>query len=510
MSPCPFLSADTQQNGYRYVIDAQEGEVAFELISGDTTTVLMAVEGISIIPWATYELEVDVSGTGFTFFLNGTQVMFATDNTYTSGYAGLHASSRADFDSVWYMVDAGDCSGVVEPNWCQMTCNTGYIPSGNLTLTCIDYPPPVGPSNNVAWSSAPGRCALPPPAISNVTVTVPESCLTLPGNLQTACATRSMAVGAPLAGAGSVVPDMPLSYNIVGGNTATVNGITYPAVFYIDNCGGQLFVNQPAGIVFAATPVFRLLVSVTYTDAAAAASAGVVYATITVAVQPVAQPPQLPANQTVFMHENSLPGAATNTSVSFTGSAANCTWALVTDYGAGGRFVVDATTGVIRVAPNNTLSLNYEVPPSVFQVELRVSLNSAPSAFSTGMVTIVLTDVDDPPMFTGMTYYVNDTSARVGYAFSPSLIPWAFYDEDTNPRYRGTPNIFESPPIFDPIFCPFLTNPNTVPTTDGTVGGTSLFAPVTVNGNQTIGIASMPAVGEELLYTYVFVCRYYD
>ena len=227
-----------------------------------------------------------------------------------------------------------------------------------------------------------------------------------------------------------------MNYAIAGGNSAVVGGVTYPAVFYIDNCGGQVYVNTPAAIAFASTPAFYLLVAVTYADATLAPPPPPGLATITVQVVRVPQPPALPANQTLTLPENSPPGFLVAGLIAVGAITSPVTWSIVTDNGAGGRFVINATTGRLSVAPGNRLPLNYEAPPNVFRIEVAVSLSANPAAFVTGLVTLALTDVNDPPSFNGLVYTVNDTDFLGGYNFpamvvTPTNAAGAFLDEDT-------------------------------------------------------------------------------
>ena len=359
--------------------------------------------------------------------------MYAVDSTLSVGYAGVYASMRADFDDLWYMVDSADCSGVTDGGRCVMACAPGYIQTGSLSLQCNDVT-----AAAASWSAPMGACVLPPPTIVNITLTTPEACPSLPVGLQGACAARGRAVGAPINSAGSPVANEAVSYAIVGGNSATVGGVLYPNVFYIDNCGGQIYVNSPAALSSVVSSTFNLLVAVAYADPslpAPPAGPGAAVGSVTIVVTAVPQPPLLPANQTITLPENSPPGFLIPGVITALGSAANCLWSIVSDNGAGGRFVINATTGRLSVSPNNSLSLNFEAPPAVFNLEVQITVAGVPAAFITGRVTLVLTDVNDPPRYNGATLFVNDSSAVGGFMFpafqvNASNPNGAFYDED--------------------------------------------------------------------------------
>ena len=468
----------TTATSYRYLIDIHARTAYFQLIRQDYVTVLMYVYDLPLISNAVYELEVDVQGAAFTFYLNGTNIMYAVDSTLAAGYVGVYAETTAVFDDVWYKISSStSCGSVTDGHTCELTCAPGYIPTGNLSLTCLNNdqgtynPPPT-------WNYPVGSCALPTPVLSNFSLYVSESCPQLPKSLQSLCSQHGTLVGGPIGGQ-SQVEDQTLLYTIVGGNSATINNVTYTNVFSISSCSGQLSVRLPAGLNAAAWPTFLLKVQVAYADAALSLSS---FGYVLVDVLPVAGPPVITTNQTFYVAEF----AANNTivgTIASTGGTAGATyvWSIASDT-ASGRFVINPATGRVSVAPNNTQPLSY-ISQNSYTLNVQVVIASAPLAVSTGTITIKLTEINKPPVYTGATLTGNDTSVIQNYVFSPPLVPTFFVEPNTPASgFNGTPVVTLLSPAQGAITCG-ITDPNVIPSVDGKPTGAPLF------GISTAGVA---------------------
>ena len=111
--------------------------------------------------------------------------------------------------------------------------------------------------------------------------------------------------------------------------------------------------------------------------------------------------------------ENPPPGAVVGAIATTGGTPGTAlVWTLTSDNGAGGRFVVNASTGVVSVSPANTLEINFE-GINVFTLNVQAALASAPTVFSAGVVTVRLINVNEPPAYTQALSLANDTSVCV-------------------------------------------------------------------------------------------------
>jgi len=495
-------------NSYRFLIDVAAGEARMEVVRGQVTTILQETF-MTMTPWVWYALQVYYDGTGFALSVNNVQVMYVVDTALASGYAGVWAATRAEFDDFWYLADATTCAGVTAGQSCVMECAPGYTQIGNLRLACVDTSVPPSVLSSAAWNTSIGSCVLPAPYIANTSISIAESCLTLPVALQAPCAKRGSNAGLPLASGGVAVLDAQLVYTIVSGNTATVNGVPYASVFAIEACSGQLVVNQPAALIAAANPVFNLVIQVAYAGTTLATVSSAT-ANVIITVFPVPQPPVLPVLQTLSLPENSLPGTVVG-SPNATGSLAGTTWTLVSDNGAGGRFVM-SPSGVISVAPTNKLPLNFEdATAKVFNLVVSVALTAVPTAFTTGTVAIALTDVNDPARYVGTVTLTVSELAVAGTSILPSLVPAEFVDEDRNPAFIGTISLTLQTPAAGLTLCNLTTA--TLPTFDGTsstAAGNQLFTLPVASSTLLVVAPALPRTGATFVYNNSVARARYD
>jgi hypothetical protein len=185
-------------------------------------------------------------------------------------------------------------------------------------------------------------------------------------------------VGAAIA-ASDADAGQTLTYAIIAGNT--------DGAFAINSATGQLTVVNSGALNFEVTPSYSLTVQVTDNGTPAANSS----ATVTVNVTNVNEAPG--AVTDVNPAANTVPeNSATGTSVGITASATDpdgttLTYSLTND--AGGRFAINASTGVVTVA--NGALLDFETTTS-HSITVQASDGTLTSSQS---FTIAVTDVDD-------------------------------------------------------------------------------------------------------------------
>ncbi len=197
-------------------------------------------------------------------------------------------------------------------------------------------------------------------------------------------------VGTPV---GLVVGNDPdvgqlLTYAITGGNTG--------GAFAINAATGQITVANPAAVNFETNPVF--LLNVTATDNGVpplTSSIGVV----TINLTDLNENPVVTA-AAVTIPENSPAGTPVTTVVAVDQDVGQTlTYAIIAgNVSANGSitnvFNIDPVTGAITVA--QPLALDFENQPP-FQLTVRATDNGVPARSGTAIITVNLSDVNDPP-----------------------------------------------------------------------------------------------------------------
>ncbi|WP_376695099.1 cadherin domain-containing protein [Wenzhouxiangella sp. EGI_FJ10305] len=176
--------------------------------------------------------------------------------------------------------------------------------------------------------------------------------------------------------------DANLTYAIVGGNTG--------APFAIDGGAGAITVNDASAIDFDTSPTFSL-------DVEADDGTNAPTATVTVNVNNAA--PSTPVDSDGASGGSVSEDAANGTAVGITADASdpaggNVSYALTDD--AGGRFQINAGTGIVTVADTSLIDFESATSHSITIVASDDDgVDSSPASF-----TIAVTDVDSPPEFT--------------------------------------------------------------------------------------------------------------
>ncbi|WP_194792938.1 cadherin domain-containing protein [Caenimonas koreensis] len=228
-------------------------------------------------------------------------------------------------------------------------------------------------------------------AVTNVVPTVPTD-----GNAATNTVSEAAANGALVGVTGSATD--------VHGGTVTYS--------LSDDANGRFAINASTGVVTVADASQLDFESATSHSITVRASDGTGYSEQTFTIAVANAPPSAAADvdaTTNFIAEN----AANGTAVGITASSSDphggtVTFSLADN--AGGRFAIDASTGVVTVA-NGTL-LDYEVAHA-YNITVRAS--DASSAFSDQTFTIALGDLNDvaPTITTAAAYNVFENSTLV-------------------------------------------------------------------------------------------------
>ena len=449
-----------------------------------------------ILPNTVISARVSVSNAGtFTVYINGNLLTSVSDTSISTatGQVGVSAHSNAQFDNFAYTTACGnDCSGASNQGTCSFTCASGLLAVGlsdsvggsKGTRTCVA-------SGAVArWVPAPqvagGRdmvCTLAAPLFPAATLSVAE------------LSPQNTLVGNPLTATISS-PDYTVLFAITGGANASH--------FYIDSCSGQVKVRQ-AAIIFNIQRQYVLNVTASVADFPLTTTTQ----QIVVNVIEVDWAPVVLAT-TFVLPENPASGMVVGSVPFFDQNGDNVTFSL-TD-GASDRFVV-LPNGDIVVAANQTLnSINFETQALPFTLVIQVTETSAirkPTASglsSTGRISIVLSDQDDPPVPTGgqLLWVSEDAVNTGGGALTNATVTAA--DEDNT--YNGN---FSSPLSFTllspaaaalvPACAAASQLYPSLPTVDGTATGAPLFSvsPLTgallVQNGPLASVSSLAAYG---------------
>jgi hypothetical protein len=203
-------------------------------------------------------------------------------------------------------------------------------------------------------------------------------------------------VGAPV---NATDTDRPTQFNyaVAAGGNAT-------GVFQLDRCSGQISLAPGASLNFETASVFAMVVTVT-DDGIPQLSATQTYF---LHVLDANDPPVVP-DQSRFVPENAAAGTAVGSPVTWsdpdTFARTNPAWtsqtfSIVT--GDRGVFAINATTGQISVVAGGPVLLNFEdANANRFNILVRATDGGGLSA--TGMVTVLITDVNENPTFTDVT-----------------------------------------------------------------------------------------------------------
>ena len=469
---------------YRFVADRHFDNFVLELVQLDVVTVLAATAyetyDITKSRWSTFVVIAD--GPTFTCYVDDVYAFTVVDNTLTAGTFGLYTQSQGSFSAVSLVVpceDTGCIGGVAPGETCAYYPAPGMLVGGSLlyphnatTQVCV----------NGQWSPpSPPPFTYPPPQLSPATLSIAEG--SAAGSL----------VGAPL-DATSTVTVAVINYAFVGGSN--LSAIT--ATFAISHCDGQITLLAPSLLSATAMPVYQATVRA-YLDVQPSVYTEVL---VTINVTPfLTKPPTAAAAQALALSENALPNAAVGV-VNATGVAAAgpLTWRISLD-GAAGRFAINATTGLVSVAPGNTLPIDFEATPNSWVLGVEVHPAAYPTASTTISLTISLLDANDPPVLpAGMLVWLNGDALPPPAVLAP-LLSALTTDQDTLPAFRTAPRFTLLPwsslaggasaTCGSPLPPSEFPSPQ-LPTADGLLNGTSLFA-LDVGGNGILSTATSPS-----------------
>ncbi|HET6422321.1 MAG TPA: cadherin repeat domain-containing protein [Planctomycetaceae bacterium] len=186
-----------------------------------------------------------------------------------------------------------------------------------------------------------------------------------------------------------------LTYAIIGGNTSNA--------FVIDASTGLITVSNAAALDFEVNPQFNLTIRVTDNGTPSLSST----ANLVVNLTNLNDAPTVPP-QSFSLLEHSTVGTVVGTVTSTDGDAGQTRTYAITAGNTGGAFVINAATGEIRV--NNSAAIDFETTP-VFNLTVSVTDNGTPAATGTGVVTVTLLNVNDPPTILPQTFTVAENAS---------------------------------------------------------------------------------------------------
>ena len=455
-------------NLYRFYLDTTlpAGLHVLERVQNFVTTRLTDGVRLGVLPGSWHTVSVSVVGTQFNISLDGTPLLSVVDGTFASGYAGVFAGTKAQFDSVVYNVPcSGGCSGALAGETCAFTCHPGLIAAGPTSRTCM-------PSG--VWSpdllAAPLSCVVGPPTLLASTISVPEN------------ADRNALVGMPLLGS-SGAPDYQLLYEI---DAETPLDPAIGSLFYIDACSGQVLTRQGGfGVIdYERQSNYTLLVRAYITGFPSAQA----FANISVAILNVDEPPIL-TDTILNVTENSPFNGTVGTIRWRDPEGSVVMWSIASVAGGpsaavtGGAplFGITNATGRVFTAlspPANIAALDFETyGGAAIVVTVTASQVNNPALSGSGRLFVWLQDANDAPVITpSQVIRVPEAAARTGATagavnatdqdgpssrfFSPttfSLVPLAAYNR--TPACTGTA----------------MMPGTTLPTVDGTLASSALF-----------------------------------
>ena len=336
-----------------------------------------------------------------------------SDATFPSGTFALYAGTTARFASASFQVPCG--SSCVDPllgTSCSFQCNQGWQ-GGRGSRVCNS----TDGYQTAQWSGRDTVCTLQPPVLLNAVVSCAEGLA------------ANAACGMPLE-ATLQAQAVTLSYRIVN---QTSNGSEVSA-FSIGQCSGQLFVADASKMSADDHPTFSLVVQAFVAEYPSVAMS----ANITVQLVQVPQAPALPAFQVMNASQSTRPGGRIGAvQVTQLDASAALRWSISAD-GAGGLFRIDASTGVISLAPAPAY-LSWVNQPDVlsggyYALGVTAALASNVRLSAVATVAIFVTPADNVPWVDDSSLLVIDENAAMtlGGAFTPAIgsaRSWTDYDD---------------------------------------------------------------------------------
>ncbi len=191
-------------------------------------------------------------------------------------------------------------------------------------------------------------------------------------------------------------PGQLLSYSIISGNTGSA--------FEINASTGLLSVTNSTALNFESTPSFALVVNVMDNGIGALSSQAI----ITISLLNVNELPQINA-QAFSINENTVNGTNFGTVVASDPDAGQTLTYSILSGNMSGAFGINASSGVLSVV--NPTALNFEVTPS-FSLVVKVQDNGTPILSNQAIITVILLDVNEPPVIYNQTFTINANAAN--------------------------------------------------------------------------------------------------
>lgn len=184
------------------------------------------------------------------------------------------------------------------------------------------------------------------------------------------------------------------TWSILGGNVS--------ATFTIDPFSGEVSVQNPEALDFETNPVFELEIRATDNGVPAAAGTGL----LTIEMLDLNEAPMIP-DQSLNVFETAAGGSTLGSlSAEDPETGQELSWVLLG--GEGSELFLLEADGTLRL--NNEANLDFE-SKSEYLLEVEVEDSGTPNLSATGTVTVVVMDVNEPPVIEAFNFELPENAA---------------------------------------------------------------------------------------------------
>ena len=492
------------RNYYRFVIDPREKKVELHLVRYGNQQILSSWPAPRLRPDVYYTLRMYVDGPRMIGTIArwddfsrpiGSVVANITDNTLSTGGAGLFAETHASWQyaHIWSQCapEASGCERSVHEDQCTLLCRAGMAQVGSSTLFCnAQFKDPINGTNMPRWEGTPPTCLVQQPTFRVFDIECPEF-----APVDTQCGERL--------GAESFSIGDDITYAIVGGNSNNA--------FYIQSTTAALRVRNQSALSFDSQPggIFALTVRAYAISGATPLSQ--IDVPINVFLRASEGAPQLPSPQVFNINEGATGGAFVGTLqqslADIKAGYLSVIWTIDSVLEAArSTFTLDPTSGNLTVARRSPtqapIVLDYETVP-FYTIFGRAARAKNPAQLTQVTVVVNVVDVDSAPYVDpeAPPFKIAEAQFTPGTPASTTLGA-RILDSDTNPAWLPpvvtptftlvSPSTWSTLPVWSPCH-PSKVPAALVPTVSGALGDTPLFSLGTSSGeNSVITVAATP------------------
>jgi hypothetical protein len=191
-------------------------------------------------------------------------------------------------------------------------------------------------------------------------------------------------------------PGQTVVYTIINGNLGNA--------FALDPISGALTVRQASALDFETTQVFNLTIQAMDNGVPTLTK----NTTVSISLRDVNDPPKI-SDQAFQLDENTANQIVVGTVIATDQDAGQTVSYQIDSGNDGGAFAINPATGVLTVA--NSAAVDFETHPT-FQLVIRVTDTASPTpASSTGLVTVSLRNLNEPPVIPAQSLSIPENSA---------------------------------------------------------------------------------------------------